>query len=240
MSIVESTLANPGPVLMAQLDRVKSEALAALKTAGVEYEERIEALDKLEYPKPLRDFTYDLFDTYRLEHPWAADFKRFRGVAVATGEVNSPYHARFTQGATLVPRFLLMVEDAASSPIGVAAGRRAVRSMRSANEKPPWKHLPPLQGSIERAFIRPVHLGATLLPFRLLEPWLGVIPWDGKELMDGTNPHIENYPGFAEWWTAAESVWDDNEGESSLTLLERVDFRRGLSIQVPTATHRVF
>jgi superfamily II RNA helicase len=74
MSIVESTLANPGPVLMAQLDRVKSEALAALKTAGVEYEERIEALDKLEYPKPLRDFTYDLFDTYRLEHPWAADF----------------------------------------------------------------------------------------------------------------------------------------------------------------------
>ncbi len=59
---------------MAQLDRVKSEALAALKTAGVEYEERIEALDKLEYPKPLRDLTYDLFDTYRLEHPWAADF----------------------------------------------------------------------------------------------------------------------------------------------------------------------
>jgi len=40
----------------------------------VEYEERIEALDKLEYPKPLRDWTYDLFDTYRLAHPWAADF----------------------------------------------------------------------------------------------------------------------------------------------------------------------
>ena len=140
------------------------------------------------------------------------------GVAVATDEVNSPYHARFTQGATLVPRFLLMVEDAASSPIGVAAGRRAVRSMRSANEKTPWKHLPPLQGSIERAFIRPVHLGATLLPFRLLEPWLGVIPWDGKELLDSANPRIESYPGFAEWWTAAESVWDENKGENNLTL----------------------
>ena len=74
MSIVEATLDNPGPVLMAQLDRVKTEALAALKAAGVEYEERIEALDKLEYPKPLRDWTYDLFDTYRLAHPWAADF----------------------------------------------------------------------------------------------------------------------------------------------------------------------
>ena len=74
MSVIEATLANPGPVLAAQLDRVKTEALAALKTAGVEYEERIEALDKLEYPKPLRDWTYDLFDTYRLAHPWAADF----------------------------------------------------------------------------------------------------------------------------------------------------------------------
>jgi len=74
MSVVEATLANPGPVLAAQLDRVRTEALAALKAAGVEYEERIEALDKLEYPKPLRDWTYDLFDTYRLAHPWAADF----------------------------------------------------------------------------------------------------------------------------------------------------------------------
>jgi len=161
------------------------------------------------------------------------------GVGVATDEVNSPYHARFMQGATLVPRFLLMVEDAPSSPIGVAAGRRAVRSMRSANEKAPWKSLPPLQGSIEREFVRPVHLGATLLPFRLLEPWLGVIPWDGKVLLDGANPDIEKYPGFAEWWTKSESVWDENKGESRLTLLERVDFRAGLGLQFPTAAHRV-
>ena len=74
MSVVEATLDNPGPVLAAQLDRVKTEALAAMKAAGVEYEERIEALDKLEYPKPLRDWTYDLFDAYRIVHPWAADF----------------------------------------------------------------------------------------------------------------------------------------------------------------------
>jgi superfamily II RNA helicase len=74
LSVVEATLANPGPVLAAQLDRVRTEALSALKAAGVEYEERIEALDKLEYPKPLREWTYDLFDAYRIVHPWAADF----------------------------------------------------------------------------------------------------------------------------------------------------------------------
>jgi hypothetical protein len=74
LSVVEATLANPGPVLAAQLDCVRTEALGALKAAGVEYEERIEALDKLEYPKPLREWTYDLFDAYRVVHPWAADF----------------------------------------------------------------------------------------------------------------------------------------------------------------------
>lgn len=72
-SLVEATLANPGPVLAAQLDRLRTETLAALKAAGVEYEERIEALDKLEHPKPLREWTYDFFDAYRLAHPWAAD-----------------------------------------------------------------------------------------------------------------------------------------------------------------------
>jgi superfamily II RNA helicase len=74
MSIVEATLENPRAVLAAQLDRVRTEALAELKAAGVEYEERIEALDKLEYPKPLREWTYDLFDAYRVAHPWAADY----------------------------------------------------------------------------------------------------------------------------------------------------------------------
>ncbi len=73
VSVVESTLGDPWPILAAQLNRAKTEALAALKAAGVEYEERMEALDKVEYPKPLREFTYGLFDAYRLVHPWAAD-----------------------------------------------------------------------------------------------------------------------------------------------------------------------
>jgi hypothetical protein len=74
MSVVEATLDNPGPVLAAQLNRLRTETLAALKAEGVEYEARLEALDKLEYPKPLREWTYELFDTYRVVHPWAADF----------------------------------------------------------------------------------------------------------------------------------------------------------------------
>jgi superfamily II RNA helicase len=74
LSVVESTLDNPGPVLAAQLNRLRTETLARLKAEGVEYEARIEALDKLEHPKPLREFTYDLFDAYRLAHPWVGDY----------------------------------------------------------------------------------------------------------------------------------------------------------------------
>jgi superfamily II RNA helicase len=74
VSLVEATLEDPAPILAAQLERLRAETLAALKAAGVDYEERIEALEHLEHPKPLRDFTYDLFDAYRAVHPWAADY----------------------------------------------------------------------------------------------------------------------------------------------------------------------
>jgi SAM-dependent methyltransferase len=161
------------------------------------------------------------------------------GVEVAAHAPSSTYHARFMQGASLVPRFLLMVEDAPTSPIGVAAGRHAVRSMRTPNEKQPWKDLPSLQGAVETEFVRPVHLGATLLPYRLLNPWHGIIPWDGSGLLDGTNPRLDSFPGLADWWSRAESVWDDNKGDSRLELLEQVDFRGKLSAQFPTPVHRI-
>ena len=73
LSLVESVLENPGVVLAAQLDKLRSDTLARLKQEGVEYEERMAELDKLEHPKPLRDFTYDLFNQYLVIHPWAAD-----------------------------------------------------------------------------------------------------------------------------------------------------------------------
>src|SRR5690606_17376984 len=63
----------PGVILAAQLDKLRGELVTRLKEEGVEYEQRMEELDRLEYPKPLREFTYGLFDEYRLRHPWVAD-----------------------------------------------------------------------------------------------------------------------------------------------------------------------
>ncbi|MDP8953768.1 MAG: DUF3516 domain-containing protein [Actinomycetota bacterium] len=73
LSLVEATLEDPTVVLAAQLSKLKSETIAALKAQGVEYEERMAILDTLEHPKPLRELTYGLFDDYRLVQPWVED-----------------------------------------------------------------------------------------------------------------------------------------------------------------------
>jgi hypothetical protein len=70
LSLVESILENPAPVLYAQLDRLKGERVRELKAQGVEYAERMEELDKLEWPKPLADFIYGTFNAFAAAHPW--------------------------------------------------------------------------------------------------------------------------------------------------------------------------
>jgi hypothetical protein len=70
VTLVESILEDPAIVLLKQLDALKTERLAELKAQGVEYAERMEELEKLEHPKPLRDFVYGTFDAFALKHPW--------------------------------------------------------------------------------------------------------------------------------------------------------------------------
>lgn len=70
LSFVESILENPDPILRKQLDRIKTEKMAELKLSGMEYEERIEELEKLEYPEPNRDLIYRTFNEFSAIHPW--------------------------------------------------------------------------------------------------------------------------------------------------------------------------
>ncbi|MDN5916925.1 MAG: hypothetical protein L0I76_17770, partial [Pseudonocardia sp.] len=163
---------------------------------------------------------------------------RAAATATATGQ-RSPYASRFTQGATLVPRVLVLVEPAQAGPFGAGAGRRMVTSHRSSNEKQPWKELPGMSGSVEKQFIRPILAGDTILPFRAKEPHLGVIPWDGKRLLQGGDDNIDLYPGFADWWRSAERVWESHRTNDKLSLLDQLDYRRKLQAQFPAAQHRV-
>jgi len=151
----------------------------------------------------------------------------------------SPYGPRFSQGATIVPRVLFMVEMRQATGLGTGAGRKTVRSQRSANEKRPWKLLPAQDGIVETTFIRPVYVGDNVLPYRLLEPQHAVIPWDGQQLLAGDSDRIDDYPGLAAWWRPAEETWNAHRSSDRLTLLQRLDYQRGLSQQFPQPPHRV-
>jgi hypothetical protein len=70
LTLVESILENPELILRRQLDRLKARRLAEMKAEGLEYDERIAELEKLEHPKPLRDFVYDTFNAFCDRHPW--------------------------------------------------------------------------------------------------------------------------------------------------------------------------
>ncbi|MGK2954878.1 MAG: N-6 DNA methylase [Solirubrobacterales bacterium] len=151
----------------------------------------------------------------------------------------SPYAPAFTQGASVVPRMLFTVVPAPSTPLGAGPGRRSVRSRRSANEKAPWKSLAPLTGSVEDEFVFPMHLGETILPFRLQEPLEAVIPWDGQKLLEPTDDDLDAHPGLARWWREANAVWLANRSSDRLTLLGQLDYMHKFTQQFPAPKHRV-
>jgi hypothetical protein len=70
ITLVESILENPDFILRSQLHKLKGQAVAEMKLAGLEYDQRMEELEKLEYPKPLRDFIYATFNEFADKHPW--------------------------------------------------------------------------------------------------------------------------------------------------------------------------
>jgi hypothetical protein len=111
--------------------------------------------------------------------------------------------------------------------------------MRSSTEKKPWKNLPNMTGVVETEFVRPVLLGENVIPYRVLPAREAVLPLEGTKLLDGNNPHLDFYPGLAEWWRKAEELWNDHRSSDRLTLIERLDFRRGLTAQLPPAPLRL-
>jgi superfamily II RNA helicase len=73
LTLVEAILENPMVVLWAQLDRLKTETIDRLKAQGMEYEQRMEELEKVEWPKPNREAIYDTFNAFAAKHPWVGE-----------------------------------------------------------------------------------------------------------------------------------------------------------------------
>ncbi len=73
LSVVEAILDDPFPVLMAQARKERGDAVAEMKAEGIDYDERMELLEEVTYPKPLADLLFDALRTYRETHPWVRE-----------------------------------------------------------------------------------------------------------------------------------------------------------------------
>jgi superfamily II RNA helicase len=70
LTLVEAILESPQVVLFRQVDKLKTEALAVLKAEGVDYEQRMEELDRITHPQPDGELISEWFEEFRLAHPW--------------------------------------------------------------------------------------------------------------------------------------------------------------------------
>ena len=74
ISMVEATLEDPKQVLRAQERQARDAAMIRMKEDGLDYDERMDRLQEITYPKPLEDMLQTAFDEYRHDVPWANDY----------------------------------------------------------------------------------------------------------------------------------------------------------------------
>ena len=74
VSMVEATLEDPRQVLRAQERKARDAAMAEMKMDGVDYDERLERIADVTYPKPLEDLLDAAFSKYCEAVPWARDY----------------------------------------------------------------------------------------------------------------------------------------------------------------------
>ncbi len=171
----------------------------------------------------------------------------------AASRPESPYRRSFRQGATLVPRRLVLVEPAPMpGMLPPNPEFPMIRGRTGTQDKEPWKNLEPPQGTVERNFLHPVLLGASIAPFRVLTAHQAVIPYGVEKqpdknhsalqqqgvLLDSKGAARRGYPRLAQWLETTEALWEQNQS-SALSLNERIDYHNELSRQFPITPIRV-
>ncbi len=75
ISVLESTLDDPRQILSQQQFKARGEAVAAMKQEGIEYEQRMELLEEVTWPKPLEELLTQTFEVFATSQPWVRDFE---------------------------------------------------------------------------------------------------------------------------------------------------------------------
>ncbi|MCH1881968.1 DEAD/DEAH box helicase [Agrococcus sp. ARC_14] len=74
ISVIESTLDDPRPILSQQQFLARGEAVAAMKAERIEYDERMELLEHVTHPKPLEELLTEALAVFASSQPWVSDF----------------------------------------------------------------------------------------------------------------------------------------------------------------------
>ena len=162
--------------------------------------------------------------------------------AAAPAEANfaaaSPYRGVFRNGATLYPRLLCLVMRVASARIGINPRVPLVRS-EDRDRKGPWKTVEALRGPVEAHFLRPVYLGESIAPYRVLDPSEGVVPiLEDGTLISAARAGERHHAGLRAWLEAAEALWSIHASEKH-DFGAQIDHYGKLTGQFPIADLRV-
>jgi hypothetical protein len=135
LTLVESIVEDPDIILRKQLDQVKDRKMAEMKMEGIEYDQRMEELEKLEYPKPNGEFVYSTFNAFADKHPWVGQ-ENIRPKSIAREMFESfrsfsdyirDYELQRAEGVLL--RYLSRVHKVLTQTVPDAAKNDAVREM---------------------------------------------------------------------------------------------------------------
>jgi hypothetical protein len=163
---------------------------------------------------------------------------------IPTLEGASPYRARFKQGAIIVPRRFFFVEREVAGRLGQNPAAPRVRGKTGPLDKRPWSTVEPPQGPVEAEFLRPVLLGESIAPFRVLAAATCVVPVRGREVLDSRSAADAGFRYLAAWLRDVEAKWAAGaskrvDGTPRMTLRQQLDHMRKLSAQLSAPTMRV-
>lgn len=201
-------------------------------------------------PGPLPETVERLSGIARPRHASEAEVARSLVVGevpwppLVTLEGRSLYRERFRDGATIYPRRFFLVEREPAGRIGINPDAPRVHGRTGSMDKLPWSRVEPPSGPVESQFLRPLLLGETIAPFRLLAPALAVLPIDGETILDAAQAAAAGHRHLAAWLRDIEAKWAANasrrtDGTPRMTLRQQIDHMRKLSIQLDARPLRV-
>ncbi len=173
-----------------------------------------------------------------------ADMRRVLAAITDTSERSeSPYDSFTRNGATIYPRPLFFVEKTENTAIVQAGQTITVNPRRGSQDKRPWRDLDltAVTGqTIEKRHVYSVYLGETLAPYATLDPLRAVLPLHRR---DASLPEDKGGVGgvrlgglerrMRERWQTISGLWEQHRARANkLSLLERLDYHRGLSSQL--------